>query len=257
MNLAQIILFVLDSIGYTTSILLPHRLCRRIKEITAKSTASSTSPFFLLPPELRLHLYERIVGAPRHSREEDGFNHQICQLTTCPCRVFSLLSYRLPVIHGYHRILDRDTAALVTTCRQLHEEVHHMRDVKAEFLFRCGESFCMFVNRLNLGRRNNIRKIVIKMDDIFFMLPSFTSCSLTRGALLVRLNMQKLHNLEVLRLDIARPPNWTDGGFCSNKWLAQGAYELLRCVPVSRQLVVRFFPYATESPCRDPDGDDY
>lgn len=232
-------------------LLLVVHLLKRIKNrVEAINTPISprypptTSRFLLLPAELRLQIYMEVNRGLQAIQVHLWEDFIICRSVLCPCRTFCLLSSRLPNIHGHvvgSRYYRSETILMTSVCRRMYYEVYHELDFRTMFIFNRPIPFCMFINMLDSARRQNIQRVQFQLDQRFFKRLGHTPCSMTRVAILLPLNLRKLPNLRVLRLEVAlaRDPASKPA---NDKWLAQGLYQLLRNVRVAHTVSVSMAP---------------
>lgn len=200
----------------------------------------STSCLLLLPPEIRLQIWEELIPRIKGERGYTGVNVQVFSIRPQnwsggigDCLHYVPLSaYQIETI-----IHPRIPVAFLRTCRQIHEEGHQFYFGTSTFCFHDPQTLYNFVNALSLPQQRTIRHIKYNADEGSMVHPELhfddTWRYISIRAAQVPSITEKLQDLRTFDIDTGVPAN---AEFLAH--YAHSIHQLLRFVKASEKLTV-------------------
>ena len=209
---------------------------------------TSISSLLLLPPEIRLQIWEELVPRARCARGDTRVNVSVHGVKPGD-RNFTIEDALRKVLgftpRKQTRLYPRMPVAFLRTCRQIYDESSHFHYSTSTFYFEDPRALHGFVNARSLSQKDTIRHLELRVDDDWYIRPErlrigYANAKCLRDfafrAFQVPSITKELRDLRTLDINALPPLNAED-----SEYYAHSIYQLLKDVRVSKTLTVRLY----------------
>lgn len=197
----------------------------------------STSGLLLLPPEVRLQIWEELFPRTRCARGDTRIT-VICKEIVDDNGTYDPGPWDLGPPPRYRmRTTPRIPVEFLRTCRQIYEEGNHFLYVTSTFEFLDHRALYYFVDTRSLSQQRNIRYLVISWSALYFWSLKFSALRAFEMPSIT----EKLQDLRILEIE-ARVPDCRDES--AAEYIARSTSQLLRRFRVSEAVIVKLYLFA-------------